>query len=72
MGCITSRDKWPPEPKKRFIVRWKEKIINGQKVLVESEDYVIDWPALRGGGGTSQTEDTGPWQQDAIRSLEGD
>jgi len=54
MGCITSRDKWPPEPARRFIVRnrWVLVTEDGRvvKKLVPVEDYVIDWPGLRCSG----------------------
>lgn len=72
MGSITSRDEWPPKPPKRFVARWVERIVNGERTLVQVEDYVIDWPSLRGGGGTVRVEDDGgPWQQNAMRDLEG-
>lgn len=51
MGCITSRDKWPPDPPRRFVVRNKWVLVseNGRvvKKLVPVEDYTIDWPSLR-------------------------
>jgi hypothetical protein len=54
MGCITSRDKWPPEPTRRFVIRNRWVLVNeGGKVvkkLVPVEDYVIDWPSLRCSG----------------------
>ena len=61
MGCITSRDKWPPEPAKRFIVRSKWVLVSdGDKVvkkLVPVEDYVIDWPSLRCSGSSREREE---------------
>ena len=69
MGCITSRP-WPPEPRKRIVVREDDG--------VPVTDYVIDWPGINSGGGVNERvndkykeEDASQAQQDAIRHLEG-
>ena len=77
MGCITSRDKWPPDPMKRVIVRYEKRLVleGGRWVskLVGVEDYTIDWPSLRcSGSSRGGEEDTSVLQSNAIRHLEGD
>lgn len=77
MGCITSRDKWPPDPSRRTVIRYEKKlVIEGVKwvsKLVPVEDYVIDWPSLRcSGSSNGKPEDTSVLQSNAIRSMEGD
>jgi hypothetical protein len=62
MGCITSRKKWPPDPRKRTVLRWEKRLVveNGVVVskLVQVEDYVVDWSGLRcSGSSRSETED---------------
>lgn len=34
MGSITSRDKWPPEPPKKPVIKWRWEIVDGKKKLV--------------------------------------
>lgn len=77
MGCITSRDKWPPEPNKRVIIRHKKKLVleGGRWVskVVAVEDYTIDWPSLRCSGSShTGCDDTSVLQSNAIRHMEGD
>lgn len=61
MGSITSREKWPPDPRRRAIVRWEKRLVeeNGKVVskLVAVTDYVIDWPGLRCSGSSINVED---------------
>lgn len=74
MGCITSRP-WPPEPPKRWIVRYEKKIVHrdGKVVseIVPVNDYVFDWPSLRCSGSSRPGRDeTSTLQDKAIRDME--
>ena len=73
MGCITSREKWPPDPPKRSVLRWEKRLIseNGVVVskIVQVEDYVTDWQGLRCSS-RSATDDTTTMQDAAIRRME--
>jgi hypothetical protein len=61
MGSITSRKQWPPEPPRRSVVRWEQKLVeeNGKIVskLVPVEDYTIDWPSLRCSGSSREDKE---------------
>lgn len=78
MGCITSRP-WPPKPFKRIVVRdmLVDEIENGEvkRVCISVEDYVWVRPgesqqSTSGGPGSNWNEESGPWQDIAIRQLE--
>jgi hypothetical protein len=75
MGCITSRKEWPPQPRKRPVVRTEKRLVmeGGKWVskLVQITDYTIDWPSLRcSGSSRSAMEDTSGYQENAIRNME--
>ena len=58
MGSITSRGKWPPDPPRRSVLRWEQKLVevNGKIVskLVQVEDYTIDWGSLKCSGSSRE------------------
>lgn len=77
MGCITSREKWPPDPPKRTIVLWERKMVmdGGRWVakVVPREEVITDWPSLKcAGSSISASDDSSVLQSNAIRHLEGE
>lgn len=82
MGCITSRDVWPPKPYPHFVVR--SVVRDGDRFGVDCSitmletDFVWVWPGaappcrgLLEGPKTDWQYEASPWQENAIRSLEG-
>lgn len=63
MGSITSRKEWPPQPRKRPVIRTEKKmrLVDGKWVseLVQVVDYTIDWPSLRCSGSSRKEDDDG-------------
>lgn len=83
MGCITSRGyAWPPKPYRRFVVRSlieeNDGVGIGCPITVTEIDFVWVWPgadsSCRGNHKSPKTDwqyEASPWQENAIKSLEG-
>lgn len=55
MGSITTRDEWPPQPKKKYVPQYEKRLVlvDGKWIAVDvlREDYVSpQWPVRRTGG----------------------
>lgn len=85
MGCITSRDRWPPWPKKgRDVIEEVEVTVitpKGNKITVKKPICTTErvWPGMLSGGGGGGNErvdanymcnDASAAQENSIRAME--